>query len=49
LEALLIGNLPVAVRSSERMSLHLPGVRHTLQHYTFDQDGTFLDASYYDV
>jgi hypothetical protein len=45
LEPLLIGNSPVAARSCERMSLHLPGLRHTLKHYTFDQDGTFLDAS----
>jgi hypothetical protein len=31
LEPLLIGNSPVAARSCERMSLHLPGLRHTLQ------------------
>jgi hypothetical protein len=31
LEPLLIGNSPVAARSYERMSLHLPGLRHTLQ------------------
>jgi hypothetical protein len=30
-EPLLIGNSPVAARSYERMSLHLPGMRHTLQ------------------
>jgi hypothetical protein len=31
LEPLLIGNSPVAARSCERMSLHLTGLRHTLQ------------------
>jgi hypothetical protein len=31
LEPLLIGNSPVAPRSFERMSLHLPRMRHTLQ------------------
>jgi hypothetical protein len=31
LEPLHIGNSPVAARSCERMSLHLPGLRHTLQ------------------
>jgi hypothetical protein len=31
LEPLIIGNSPVAARSCERMSLHLPGLRHTLQ------------------
>jgi hypothetical protein len=31
LERLLIGDSPVAARSCERMSLHLPGLRHTLQ------------------
>jgi hypothetical protein len=31
LEPLLICNSPVAARSCERMSLHLPGMRHTLQ------------------
>jgi hypothetical protein len=31
LEPLLTGNSPVAARSCERMSLHLPDVRHTLQ------------------
>jgi hypothetical protein len=46
LQPLHIGNSPVAARSCERMSLHLPGLGHTLQQYTFDQDGTFiLDAS----
>jgi hypothetical protein len=28
---LLIGNSPVAARPCQRMSLHLPGLRHTLQ------------------
>jgi hypothetical protein len=31
LEPLHIGNPPVAARSCERMSLHLPGLRNTLQ------------------
>jgi hypothetical protein len=31
LEPLHIGNSPVAARFCERMSLHLPGLRHTLQ------------------
>jgi hypothetical protein len=31
MEQLHIGNLPVAARSSERMSLHLPGLTPTLQ------------------
>jgi hypothetical protein len=31
LEPLLMGNSPVAAHSCERMSLHLPGLRHKLQ------------------
>jgi hypothetical protein len=31
LEPLHIGNSPVAERSCEHMSLHLPGLRHTVQ------------------
>jgi hypothetical protein len=31
LEPLHIGNSPVAAHPCERMSLHLPGLRHTLQ------------------
>jgi hypothetical protein len=31
LEPLHIGNSPAAARSCERMSLHLPGLRHPLQ------------------
>jgi hypothetical protein len=31
LEPLHIGNSPVAARFRERKSLHLPGLRHTLQ------------------
>jgi hypothetical protein len=31
MEPLLIGNSPAAARSCERMSLHLPGLRHILQ------------------